>query len=86
MPEVKSVPSGDELPATFRESTETTQSGIATPPAPPKPTEPREWEQILGGNWLARIGVVTLIIGVAFFLKFAFDNNWLGPIARVIME
>jgi uncharacterized membrane protein len=50
-----------------------------------KPAKPREWEQILGGNWLARIGVIALIIGVAFFLKYAFDNNWLGPLARVIL-
>jgi uncharacterized membrane protein len=56
-----------------------------TRPAKAKPTKPREWEQILGGNWLARIGVVALIIGAAFFLKFAFDNNWLGPLARVIL-
>ena len=49
------------------------------------PTKPREWEQILGGNWLARIGVIALIIGAAFFIKYAFDNNWLGPTARVIL-
>lgn len=47
--------------------------------------KPREWEQILGGNWLARVGVVALIIGIAFFLKFAIDNNWLGPASRVIL-
>jgi hypothetical protein len=56
-----------------------------SPPAKKAPAKPREWEQILGGNWLARVGVVALIIGVAFFLKFAFDNNWLGPISRVIL-
>jgi uncharacterized membrane protein len=49
------------------------------------PRKPREWEQILGGSWLARIGALSLIIGVAFFLKFAFENNWLGPSARVIL-
>ena len=45
----------------------------------------REWEQILGGNWLARIGVLALIIGAGFFLKFAFDNNWIGPTGQVIL-
>jgi uncharacterized membrane protein len=45
----------------------------------------REWEQILGGNWLARIGVLALVIGIGFFLKYAFDNNWIGPAARVIL-
>jgi uncharacterized membrane protein len=49
------------------------------------PAKPREWEQILGGNWLARIGVIALIIGAAFFIKYAFDNDWLGPNARVIL-
>ncbi|MCJ7515671.1 MAG: DUF2339 domain-containing protein [Dehalococcoidia bacterium] len=56
-----------------------------TPTVKKAPAKPREWEQILGGNWLARVGVVALIIGVAFFLKFAFDNNWLGPISRVVL-
>ena len=60
------------------------------PPPPPRERRPptavkREWEQILGGNWLARIGVFALIIGVGFFLKYAFDQNWLNPTARVIL-
>lgn len=49
------------------------------------PLKSREWEQILGGSWLARIGVLALIIGVGFFLKYAFDQNWLGPGARVML-
>ena len=51
----------------------------------PARVKEREWEQILGGNWLARIGVLALIIGIGFFLKYAFDNNWLGPTARVLL-
>jgi uncharacterized membrane protein len=43
------------------------------------------WEQILGGNWLARVGVLALIIGAAFFLKLAFDNDWIGPTGRVTL-
>ncbi len=60
----------------------------AAPTPPPRETAPRkptEWEMILGGNWLARVGVIALIIGAGFFLKYAFDQNWLGPTARVIM-
>jgi uncharacterized membrane protein len=60
------------------------------PPSPPRKVKrakvkEREWEQIFGGNWLARIGVLALIIGVAFFLKFAFDNDWIDPTGRVIL-
>ena len=32
-----------------------------------------DWESIIGGNWLARIGVVAVVIGMGFFLKLAFD-------------
>lgn len=57
------------------------------PPRKVKPlrTSEREWEQILGGSWLARIGVLSLVIGIGFFLKFAFDNDWIGPTGRVIL-
>jgi uncharacterized membrane protein len=57
------------------------------PPPKAKPPKARrgEWEQILGGSWLARIGVLALVIGIGFFLKFAFDNNWLGPTGRIIL-
>ncbi len=40
-----------------------------------RPAKAKEWEQILGGNWLARIGVLALIIGVAFLVKLAADRN-----------
>ncbi len=63
---------------------------VQPPPAPqpsapkPKPVSaPREsWEQRIGGTWLNRIGVVALLIGLAFFMKFAFDN-WIDERGRV---
>lgn len=39
--------------------------------------ETGEWEALIGGNWLNRIGAFALILGVAFFLKYAFENNWI---------
>ena len=62
----------------------------AQPPSPPSRAWPerkrgREWEWILGGNWLARIGVLALIIGVAFLLKLAADNDWIGPIGWIAL-
>jgi uncharacterized membrane protein len=44
-----------------------------------------DWEFLVGGNWLARIGVVAVIIGMGFFLKLAFDNNWINETGRVIL-
>ena len=44
-----------------------------------------DWEIVLGGNWLARVGALALIIGVAFFLKLAFDNDWIGETGRIAL-
>lgn len=40
-------------------------------------------ESILGGKWLYYLGILALVFAVAFFLKYAFDNNWIGPAGRV---
>ena len=81
------VPPPEPTPAPPFEPT--TVPPTVVPPSPeaaPRPAaKVKEWEQILGGNWLARIGVLALIIGAGFFLKFAFDQNWLGPTGRVIL-
>ncbi|MCE5249824.1 DUF2339 domain-containing protein [bacterium] len=66
-------------------------SGIreATPHKPVKPSRPsrtrEEWEALIGGKLLNRIGALALIIGIGFFLKYAFDNNWINETMRVIV-
>ena len=44
-----------------------------------------DFEAKIGGQWLAKIGVLALLLGVSFFLKYAFDNNWVGPAGRVMI-
>ena len=44
-----------------------------------------EWETLIGGKLLNRVGALALILGVGFFLKYAFDNNWLNETARVVL-
>jgi len=62
---------------------------VGAPPAQaregaPLHTKPRPTvESIIGAHWLNRVGIAALLIGVAFFLKYAFDNEWIGPAARV---
>src|SRR5215471_16462338 len=40
-------------------------------------------EKKIGQYWLNRIGIAAVLFGVAFFLKWAFDNNLIGPGGRV---
>jgi uncharacterized membrane protein len=40
-------------------------------------------EEKIGQYWLNRIGIVAMLIGVSYFLKYAFENNWIGPGGRI---
>ena len=58
-----------------------------TPTAPPaKPAAPAaSLESRVGGQWLNRLGIIAVLVGLSYFLKLAFDNGWIGPPAQVII-
>nr|WP_294942901.1 DUF2339 domain-containing protein [uncultured Mucilaginibacter sp.] len=65
-----------------------------TPP-PPRPAykepEPRpsffeshpDLEKFIGENLINKIGIAILVLAIGFFVKYAIDNNWVGPVGRV---
>jgi uncharacterized membrane protein len=55
------------------------------PPSPKLSKEPSasDLEALIGGRWFNRIGIIALLFAVSYFLKLAFDNNWIGPAGRV---
>jgi uncharacterized membrane protein len=52
-------------------------------PVMPSASEPADLESRIGSHWLNRIGIAAVLIGVSYFLKYAFDNNWIGATGRV---
>ncbi len=48
-----------------------------------KAKEAMSLEMALGSKWLNWVGIVLVIFSLAFFLKYAYDNNWIGPLGRV---
>jgi uncharacterized membrane protein len=57
-------------------------------PEPQKPKHHKhspELETRLGLTWINRIGVITLLLGAGFFFKYAVENQWIGPMGRVIL-
>ncbi len=42
-------------------------------------------EEKLGQKWLLVAGIVILLFGVGYFLKYSFEKGWIGPVARVVM-
>src|SRR5579862_5913861 len=78
-------------------SAETVSYAVPAAPqtAPPAPTQARpvqrpvsakeqpDLEKKIGQYWLNRVGIVAILIVVSYFLKLAFENDWIGPAGRI---
>jgi uncharacterized membrane protein len=60
------------------------RSVIPPPPVFAQPAESSEsLESRIGSQWLNRVGIIAVLVGVSLFLKYAFDNGWIGPTGRI---
>ena len=75
--------------------------GVPVPQGPPPPiprarpaapaiapstfSQSSDLEARIGGSWFNRIGIIAIFLGVTFFLKYAVDNEWIGPAGRVLI-
>ncbi len=48
-------------------------------------SSPKESQEERGARWLGRLGALALILGVAFFLQYAFEHDLIGEKGRVIL-
>jgi uncharacterized membrane protein len=60
---------------------------VVTPPPSPAPpvhaVRADQIESVIGRRWVGWIAVSLLLFATAFFLKYAFDNRWIGELGRV---
>ena len=57
---------------------------VKTPPLKPGFFERNpDLEKFIGENLVSKIGIGILVLAIAFFVKYAIDNNWIGPVGRV---
>lgn len=63
---------------------------VAPEPPPPVTTPPPvpalnayQFESMIGRRWVGWVAVVLILFATAFFLKYAFDNRWIGELGRV---
>lgn len=61
-----------------------TPAPIAPPARPSLPSI--DWEQFMGVKLFAWIGGFALFLGIAFFVKYSFDNNLISPQLRVALS
>jgi uncharacterized membrane protein len=78
-----------EIPSAVPLSRPVVEERVPSEPVIPEPAvvtedDDESIESMIGGRWLLYIGVVAIVIGVAYFEKLAIDNNWIGETARVI--
>ncbi len=55
----------------------------STAPPPPRSNGETDVESMIAGRWFNYVGILAVALATAFFLKYAFDNNWIGPGGRV---
>ena len=65
---------------------------VEAPSAPPQPMfspapsivrRTEHLESVIGRRWLGWAAIVLILFALAFFLKYAFENRWVGEVGRV---
>jgi uncharacterized membrane protein len=63
---------------------------VAVTPAEPQESAFAKWlaknpdiEKFIGENLINKIGIAILVLGIAFFVKYAIDQEWIKPVGRV---
>lgn len=82
----------EKQPEAISDSLSTIHRPIKTNnPASPKAPEPQpsffeshpDLEKFIGENLINKIGIAILVLAIGYFVKFAIDNNWVGPLGRI---
>jgi uncharacterized membrane protein len=50
-----------------------------------QPEKETDIEKFIGENLANKIGIAVLVLGIAFFIKYAIDKNWINETGRVII-
>jgi uncharacterized membrane protein len=91
------IPSPEPTPPSPTPDVSPTDLPTAEPPIPAEATRlhkpaalsDKQWwedlEEKAGKRWMTWAGALALFLSASFFLKYAFDNEWLGPTGRVVL-
>lgn len=47
--------------------------------------KPNNWEKFIGVNLFSKIGILILIVGIGFFVKYAIDRDWINEATRTAL-
>src|ERR1043166_8482610 len=69
---------------TYVTQSKTAASSIPRATVAPEVHSTFHWESLLGVKLFAWIGGFAFFLGIVFFVKYAFENNWITPAMRIV--
>jgi uncharacterized membrane protein len=78
------VPAAPSLPPAGPRQPPVLHAPLVMPRSAALPPSGFDWEAWIGRRGLGWLAVVLLVFAVGFFLKYAFENHWIGPLGRVV--
>jgi uncharacterized membrane protein len=86
LPGVREIPVQEAGPAPLPATPKLlVEQPTSLPPTIAAAKDDRSLESRIGSQWFNRVGILAVLIGMAWFLKLAIDNHWIGPAGRVII-
>lgn len=58
------------------------QQTVLKSPEPRKSRQGTDFEKFIGENLISKIGILILVLGVGFFVKYAIDKDWINEYGR----
>lgn len=71
--------SEEEAIPTAKQVTESSSVSVEAP----QPTIVEQLGRWLQKNWLMKLGTLLILLGVSWFVSYAFIQNWIGPVGRI---
>lgn len=71
------------IPITAPPETPPPKPPLFSPGSPHSSMQAERLESIIGRRWVGWAAVAIIILAAGFFLKYAFDNRWIGELGRV---
>ena len=83
-PAEKPAPAKAEMVISLQTEAKKPEAKISVP-KPKKPEKTFNWEKIIGENWINKVGILILIIGVALGAKYSIENDLINPLTRIVL-
>ncbi len=61
------------------------QPVVAEVPKPVRTKKAVNYEKLIGENLFGKIGILILVVGVGFFVKYAIDKDWINEVMRTVL-